>query len=209
MWDGGLTWLLSLKTLIDIYKQKNVQKTVFDKTRPHTSTYLNSLWDHRSISIDSDLGALQPYFWVVMVTAASPFFAWMQLRDKRCCWRFERPSFCRKSHRLGPLKLCFLSSPCPAGELFAVLVLVSDLLTWRWTVCQRSIPAAIQTKAWFGRLYLSFESNRLCGFGGMCTFFLMTSLWDDVWQTFHCATNFWICFSWSVRQKLSDKVRLW
>ena len=32
--------------------------------------------------------------------------------------------------------------------------------------------------------------------------------WDDFWQTFQCATNFWTCFSWSVRQKLSDKVRL-
>ena len=131
MWHGGPTWLLSLKTLIDVCKQKKKRsKTVFDNTQPHTSTFLNSLWGHRSISIDSDLGALQPYLWAVMVTAASPFFAWMQLRDKRCCWCFERPSFCGKSHCLGPLKLCFLSSPCPAGELFAVLVLVSDLLTW-------------------------------------------------------------------------------
>ena len=28
------------------------------------------------------------------------------------------------------------------------------------------------------------------------------------WQAFRCATNFWICFSWSAKQILSDKVRL-
>ena len=50
----------------------------------------NPLWGHRSISIDSDLGELQPYFLVVMVTVGSLFFACMQLRDKRCCWRFEK-----------------------------------------------------------------------------------------------------------------------
>ena len=53
---------------------------------------VNPLWGHRSISIDSDLGALQPYFLVVMVTPASPFFACMQLNDKPLLrWRFEKP----------------------------------------------------------------------------------------------------------------------
>ena len=51
---------------------------------------VNPLWGRRSISIDSDLGALQPYFMVVMVTPASPFFACMQLNDKQSCWRFEK-----------------------------------------------------------------------------------------------------------------------
>ena len=47
-----------------------------------------------------------------------------------------------------------------------------------------------------------------CGFGALYAFFLVTSLWDDFWQTFQCATVFWICFSWSARKILSDKVRL-
>ena len=52
------------------------------------------------------------------------------------------------------------------------------------------------------------RSNGLCSFCAIYAFFLMTFLGDDFWQTFPCATNFWICFSWAVRQKLSDKVRL-
>ena len=104
---------------------------------------LNPLWGHRSISIDSDLGALQPYFFAVMVTPAPLFFACMQLNDKRSCWRFEKSSFCTKSCRLGPLKVHFPPSSRPAVELYAVLVLVSGLLSWQWTVCHRSILAAI------------------------------------------------------------------
>ena len=53
-------------------------------------SWLNPLWGHRSILIDSDSGVLQPYILVVMVTTASPFFACMQLRHKRSCWRFEK-----------------------------------------------------------------------------------------------------------------------
>ena len=198
----------------------------------HIDTSVNPLWGHRSISIVCDLRALQPYFLVVMVTPASPFLAYMQLRDKRWCWRFEKTSVLYKSCRFGLLKLRFPSSPRPAVELYAVLVLVSGLLSWKWTICQRSIPAAIWTTAWFVRL--SFVMRELCfageawkfvrdvenlrcnarsntprGFGAVYAFFLMTSLWEDFWQTFQCATNFWICFFfWSVRQKLSDKVRL-
>ena len=142
----------------------------------------------------------------------------------------KKPSFCRKSCRFGPLKLRFPPSSRPAVELYAVLVLVSGLLSWKWTVCQRSIPAAMWTTAWFG--HLSFDLRELClpgeawkfvsdlenlrstgsntffGFSGLYAYFLMTSLWDDFWQIFQCATNFWTCFSWSVRQKLSDKVML-
>ena len=51
---------------------------------------INPLWGHQSISIDSDLGVLLPYFLVVIVTVGSPFFACMQLKDKRCCWSFEK-----------------------------------------------------------------------------------------------------------------------
>ena len=35
-------------------------------------------------------GALQPYFLVVMVAAASPFYTCMRLRDKRSCRYFEK-----------------------------------------------------------------------------------------------------------------------
>ena len=52
--------------------------------------WVNPLWGHRSVLIDSDLVELQLYFLVVLVTGASPFFACMQLREKRCCWRFEK-----------------------------------------------------------------------------------------------------------------------
>ena len=72
----------------------------------------------------------------------------------------KKPSFCRKSCRFGPLKLRFPPSSRPAVELCAVLVLVSGLQSWKWTVCQRSIPAAIQTTAWFG--HLSFDLRELC-----------------------------------------------
>ena len=44
-------------------------------------------------SIDFDryrLGRTPTLFLVVMVTPASLFFACMQLRHKRCCWRFEK-----------------------------------------------------------------------------------------------------------------------
>ena len=110
---------------------------VQSRTSVHKGSVLNPLWGHRSISIDSDLGVLQPYFLVVMVTAASPFFAFDAVDA------LKRPLFYRKSGGFGPLKLRFPSSPRPAVELYAVLVLVSGLLSWKWTVCQRSIPAAI------------------------------------------------------------------
>ena len=124
---------------------------------------MKPLWGHRSISIDSDFGPLQPYFLVVMVTVKSPFIACMQLRDNRsrdAVDALKRPSFCRKSWRFEPPKLRFPSSARPTVELYAVLVLVSGLLSWEWTVCQRSTPAAFQKTAWFGRL--SFDLRGLC-----------------------------------------------
>ena len=75
---------------------------------------INPLCGHRSISIDSDLGALQPYFLVVMVTAASPFYAWMQLRDKRSRWRFEKTFILQKKLSFWPsaVALPFIPAPC-------------------------------------------------------------------------------------------------
>ena len=61
-----------------------------------------------------DLGALQPYFLVVMVTAASPFLACMQLRHKRCCWRFEKTFVLLKKLSFWPseVALPFIAVPC-------------------------------------------------------------------------------------------------
>ena len=54
------------------------------------------------------------------------------------------------------------------------------------------------------------RSQTLCGFDALYAISMKTSLWDDFWQTFQCATNFRVCFfvTESVRQTLSDKVRL-
>ena len=77
----------------------------------------NPLWGHQSISIDSDLSALQPYFLVVMVTAASPFFVCMQLRDKRSCWRFEKTFVLQKQLSFWPSEVALPFIPAPCGEV--------------------------------------------------------------------------------------------
>ena len=82
--------------------------------------FFNPLWGHRSISIDSDLGSLQPYFVVVMVTGASPFFAFMQLNDKRWCWRFEKTSVLQKRLSFWPSEIALPSIPAPcSGVVFS------------------------------------------------------------------------------------------
>ena len=66
-------------------------------------------------STDSDLGVLQPYFLVVMVTAASPFFACMELRDKRCRWRIEKTFVLQKkklSFWPSEVAVPFIPTPC-------------------------------------------------------------------------------------------------
>ena len=80
-------------------------------------------------------------------------------------------------------------------------------LSWKWTVCQRSIRAAVWTTAWFGRLSFDLKelclageawkfvsdleklrcnagSNTLYGVGAMYAFFLMTSFWYDFGKLF-------------------------
>ena len=49
-----------------------------------------------------------------MVTAASPFFACMQLTDKWCCWRFEKTFVLQKklSFWLSEVALPFIPAPC-------------------------------------------------------------------------------------------------
>ena len=166
-----------------------------------------------------------------MVTVGSPFFACMQLRDKRCCWRWKDLRSVEKVVVL-TLRSCALLHPralqwsctqflswclvCSAGsERFASarFQLRSgrqrglDVYLSIWEDCALLGKLGSLSETW-ENLRCNAGSNTPCGFGAMYAFFLMTSLWDDFWQTFQCATNFSICFSWSVRQKLSDKVRL-
>ena len=72
------------------------------------------------IKISSFLSLLSSMCWCCV--SLLPVFSALPLRlilfgspailHKRCCWCFERPSFCRKSCRFGPLKSCFPSSLC-------------------------------------------------------------------------------------------------
>ena len=152
----------------------------------------------------------------------------MQLRDKRYCWLFEKTFVLLKKLSFWPFEVAlpfmqwsctqFLSwcLVCWAGsERFASAQYSScdldDSVVWtslfrseRTLPCWRSLEVFRDLK----NLRCNAGRNTLCGFGAMYAFFLMTSLWDDFWQTFQCATNFWVGFSWLGRQKLSDKVRL-
>ena len=49
-----------------------------------------------------------------MVTAASPFFAFIQLRDKQCCWRLEKTFVLKKKLSFWPseVALPFIPAPC-------------------------------------------------------------------------------------------------
>ena len=140
---------------------------------------------------------------------ASPFFACTQLRDKRCCWLFEkkRPSFFKESC-LALWSCASLHPPHAAVELYPVLSLC--LVCWarseRFAVLL--IPSAICTRAWFWSLFFDwthllefchageawrFDSvleNWWCNtasympyvclwFGALYGFFLMTGLWDN------------------------------
>ena len=51
-----------------------------------------------------------------MVTAASPFFACMQLRDKRSCWRFEKTFVPQKKLSFWPSEVALPVIPAPCGE---------------------------------------------------------------------------------------------
>ena len=179
--------------------------------------YENALWGHGSILIDSDLGALQPYFFIVTVTAASPFFACMQLRDKRCCWRFEKTFFLQKKLSFWPseVALPFIPAPCSGVvhsswlDVWLAEMEVNGLPALDsscdlddsvvWTSVFRSERTRLAGEAWkfvsdLENLKCNAGSNTLCGFGAMYAFFMMTSFWDDFWQTFQWASNFWICF---------------
>ena len=90
---------------------------------------------------------------------------------------------------LGPLKLRFPSSPHPVVKLYAVLVLVSGLLSWKWTVCQRSIPAAIWTTAWLEVYSSIWENSALLGKLGSSSVTWRT--WDRTQGATHLAVG---CF---------------
>ena len=104
-----------------------------------------------------------------MATAASPFFACVHLREKRCRWRFKKSSICRKKLSFWPSEIALPVFPHPVVDLYAVLDLVSGLLSWKRTVCQRSIPAAIYTTDWFGSQ--SCDSREVCLDGKASKFF--------------------------------------
>ena len=52
-----------------------------------------------------------------MVTAASPFFACMQLRDKWSCWRFEKTFVPQKKLSFWPSEVALPFIPAPCGEV--------------------------------------------------------------------------------------------
>ena len=52
-----------------------------------------------------------------MVTAASPFFVCMQLRDKRSCWRFEKTFVLQKKLSFWPSEVALPFIPAPCGEV--------------------------------------------------------------------------------------------
>ena len=175
---------------------------------------VNTMWGHRSISIDSNLGALQ-HFFVFMVTPASPFFACMQLKDKR---RFEKTFVLQKNLSLwtSEVALPFIPAPCSGvvrsyclGVWFGKLEVnglpdlqsschPDDSVVWRSIFrSERTLPCwgSFQACQWPGELEMQHRKQHT-----LYAFFLMMSLWDDFFQTFQCSTNFWICFSWSMRQ---------
>ena len=94
-----------------------------------------------------------------MVTPASPFFACMQLNDKRSCWRFEKkPSFCRKSCCFGPLKLGFP----PSSRLQWSCTQFLSLCVVCWAGSERFASARFQlrsTRQCGLEVYLSIWEN--------------------------------------------------
>ena len=98
---------------------------------------VNPLWGHRSISIDSDLGALLPYFMVVMVIPASPFFACMQLNDKRSCWCFEKTFVLNKKLSFWPSEVALPSILAPCSGV----VRSSCLCVWFAELEVNGLPA--------------------------------------------------------------------
>ena len=162
----------------------------------------------------------------------SPFFACMQLRDKRCCWRFEKTFVLQKNLSFWPSEVALPFLPAPYSGVarssclrvwFAELRVnglpaldsscdVDDSVVWtsifrseRTVPCWGSLEACQRP----GELEMQRRKQHTSRFWRYVRIlpddFCLRQLF---WQTFQCATNFWICFSWSVRQKLSDKVRL-
>ena len=146
----------------------------------------------------------------------------MQLRDKRCCWRLKKSSFCSKSCRFGPLKLRFRFSPRPAVELYALSSLClacwagSDRLDSAWfqirfrrQVVRKSIFRLERAQPcwgivvghqWPGELEMECRQlYTLCGFT-LCTY----SSWWLLFRTpfgkfFSMSQTFWFVFrdQWS------------
>ena len=163
---------------------------------------------------------------VTAATAAPPFFACQQLRDKRCCWPFENTFVLWKHCRFGPLKFDFPPSLRHVVELYAVLVLASGL-SWKWKFSsarfqlryrwqyglevylwlERRLPCwgSLEVCQYMEKLRCNVRNYTLRGLAGLYAVFFHVYLWDDFWQTFQCPMNVWICFSWSVKQVLVGK----
>ena len=146
-------------------------------------------------------------FLVVMVTAASPLFAWIQPRNKRCCWCFEKTFILQKKLSFWPseVALPFIPAPCSG------VVRTSCLGVWFAELEVNGLPTLnsscdLDDSVVWTSISRSERNSALLGNLGSLS--VTWRIWDDFWQTFQCATNLWIGFSWSVRQKLSDKVRL-
>ena len=109
----------------------------------YQQVYLNPLWGNQPVSIDSDLVELQPYVFVLMVTAVSPSFVCMHWETSNAVVALKIPLFCccRKSCRLAPLKLRSPLFPQWGCTHFSSLCLV-----W-WSGSERCSSALFQLRS--------------------------------------------------------------
>ena len=116
------------------------------------------------VAIDRSIATwLNSNLLVVMVPAASPFFVCMQLRDKRCCWHFEKILAVQKKLCFVPLKSRFPSSLRPTVESCALLSLC--LVCWAGSERLASAQFQLQSRRQRGfEVYLStWENSALLG----------------------------------------------
>ena len=113
----------------------------------------------------------------------------MQLREKLCCWRFEKVLVLQKKLSFWPSEVALPFSPAPCsgavrnsclGIWFAELE-VNDLPALDSScdpddsVVWTSIFRSDRTLPCWGKL----GSCKLCSFGAMYALFLMTTFWDN------------------------------
>ena len=76
-----------------------------------------------------------------MVTAALPFFACMQLRDKRCCWRFVKTFVPQKKLSFWPSEVALTFIPAPRSEV----VRTSCLCVWFAELEVNGLPVLVSS----------------------------------------------------------------